>query len=66
MREGSAIILQYVAGHIIHSSHPVNKILKPLMHNIPKLLVTLKKSCNNCCKIFKVCLTILRCYALKG
>ena len=36
-----------------------------LMHNFPKWSDTLWKSCNKCCKIFKVCLTILRYYALK-
>ena len=38
----------------------------PLMHNVPKWLDTLQKSCSKCCKIFKVYLTILGHYALKG
>ena len=40
--------------------------LNPLMHNVPKWSDTLLKSWNNCYKIFKVCLTILGHYALKG
>ena len=34
--------------------------IKLLMHNVSKWLDTLKHSCSKCCKIFKVCLTILR------
>ena len=41
-------------------------IINPLMNNVLKWLDTLQKSCSKCCKIFKVCLTILRHYALKG
>ena len=37
-----------------------------LMHNVPKWSDRLSKSCSKCCKIFKVCLTILGHYALKG
>ena len=36
------------------------------MHNIPKWSDTLLKSYCICCKIFKVCQTILGHYALKG
>ena len=36
------------------------------MHNVPKWSDRLKKSCSKCCKIFKVCLTFLEHYALKG
>ena len=36
------------------------------MHNVLKWTGTLQKSCKECCKIFKVCLTILGRYALKG
>ena len=42
------------------------KIVNPLMHNVPKWPDTLQKSCSKCFKIFKVCLTILEHYALKG
>ena len=38
----------------------------PLMHNIPKWSDTLQKSCSICRKIFKVCLTNLGHYTLKG
>ena len=41
------------------------KGVNPLMHNVPKWSDTLHKSCSKCCKIFKVCLTILVHYALK-
>ena len=37
-----------------------------LMHNVPIWPDTLKRSCSICCKISKVCLTILGLYALKG
>ena len=40
-------------------------IINPLMNNVLKWLDTLQKSCSKCCKIFKVCLTILAHYALK-
>ena len=40
--------------------------LNILMHNVPKWSDTLLKSCTICCKIFKVCLTILGFYALKA
>ena len=36
------------------------------MHDLPNWSDTLKKSCSKCCNIFKVCLTILGHYALKG
>ena len=42
------------------------KIVNPLMHNVPKWSDTLQKSWSKCFKIFKVCLTILEHYALKG
>ena len=42
------------------------KHINPLMHNVPKWSDTLKKTCGKCCKIFKVCLTILGRYALNG
>ena len=42
------------------------KLFSPLMHNVPKWSDTLSRSCSICCKIFKVCLTILGYYALKG
>ena len=41
-------------------------VLNPLMQNVPKWSDTLKKSCNIWCKVFKVCLTILGHYVLKG
>ena len=41
-------------------------LFNPLMHNVPKWSDTLQKSCSKCCKLFKVCLTILGHYALKG
>ena len=44
--------------------HP--QCFNPLMHNVPKWSDRLLKSCSICCKIFKVCLTILGHYALKG
>ena len=34
--------------------------LNPLLRNVVKWSDTLSKSCSKCCKIFKVCLTILR------
>ena len=34
------------------------------MHNVSKWLDTLQKSCSICCKVFKVCLTILGRYAI--
>ena len=40
--------------------------INPLIHNVPKWSDTHLKSCSICCKIFKVCLTILGHYALKG
>ena len=47
-----------------------NKTVNPLIHNIPKWSDTLwsdtPKWPGKCCKINKVCLTILRHYALKG
>ena len=39
--------------------------LNPLMHNIPKQ-THFKNLAAKSCKIFKVCLTILEHYALKG
>ena len=39
--------------------------LNPLMHNLLKWPDALEKSCNTCCKIFKVCLTVLGNYAFK-
>ena len=44
----------------------VIKKFNPLMLNVPKWYDTLLKSCSICCKIFKVSLTILGHYALKG
>ena len=44
----------------------VCNVFNPLMHNVLKWSDTLQKSCSICCKIFKVCLTILRRYALRG
>ena len=41
------------------------KYFNHLKHNVPKWSDTLQKSCSKCCKIFKVCLTILAHYALK-
>ena len=38
----------------------------PLMRNAPKWSDTFLKSYSKCCRIFKVCLTILGHYALKG
>ena len=40
--------------------------INPLLYNVPRWSDTLERSRTKCCKIFKVCLTILRCYALKG
>ena len=44
---------------------PCVTFLNPLMHNVPKWSHTLK-SCSKCCKILKLCLTILGHYALNG
>ena len=41
-------------------------LFNPFMHNVPKWSDALLKSCSICCKIFKMCLTILGQYALKG
>ena len=38
----------------------------PLLRNVVKWSDTILKSCSKCCKIFKVCLTILRHYEVKG
>ena len=38
----------------------------PLLRNVAKWSDTLKKSCSKCCKIFKVCLTILQHCEVKG
>ena len=38
----------------------------PLMHNVTKWSDTVLKSCSKCCKIFKLCLTILGHYELNG
>ena len=40
--------------------------LNPLVHNVSNWSNTLEKSHSKCCKIFKVCLTILGHCALKG
>ena len=40
--------------------------IKPLLRNVVKWLDTLEKSCSKWCKIFKVCLTILRHCKVKG
>ena len=39
--------------------HPLDNI-NPLLLNVVKWSGTLSKSCSICCKIFKVCMTILR------
>ena len=46
----------------------IDLVFNSLMHNVSKWSDTLYKSAKSakCCKIFKVCLTILRHYALKG
>ena len=41
-------------------------VLNPLLRNVVKWLDKLQKSCSICCKIFKVCLTILRHCEVKG
>ena len=42
-------------------------MVNPAMHNnVPKWSKTLSKSCRKCCKISKVCLSILGHYALKS
>ena len=41
-------------------------IINPLLGNVVKWSDTLLKSCSICCKIFKVCLTILRHCEVKG
>ena len=53
-----------VSGHNLDTAK--TSTLDPLMHNVSKWSNTLQKSCSICCKIFKVCLTILEQYALKG
>ena len=40
--------------------------LNLLMHKVPKWPDTLKTSCSQCCKVFKVSLTILGHYKLKA
>ena len=40
--------------------------INPLLRNVVKLSDTLQKSCSKCCKIFKVCLIILRHCEVKG
>ena len=47
-------------------SYCQNYFFNPLMLNVREWSETLYKSCSKCCKIFKVCLTILGHYALKG
>ena len=47
---------------IIVNLYPVNT----LMYNVLKWSDKLEKSCPKCCKIFKVCMTMLGYYALKG
>ena len=42
------------------------KIINHLLRNVLKWSDTLKKSCSKCCKILKVCLTILRHCEVKG
>ena len=58
------IIIKYIRCKLFVQTlfHRVN----PSMHNVPKWLDKLQKSCIKCGKIFKVCLTILGHYALKG
>ena len=41
-------------------------MINPLMHNVLKWSDTLQKSCSKIYKVFKVCLTTLGHYALKG
>ena len=41
-------------------------LFNPLLRNVVKWPDTLLKSCSKCCKIFKVCLTILRNGEVKG
>ena len=40
--------------------------INPLMHNVPKWSDALLKSCSKCRKIFKLRLTMLGHYVLKG
>ena len=42
------------------------EIVNPLMHNVPKWSDTFLKFRSKRCNFLKVCLTILRRYALKG
>ena len=67
----SVILTGFKQGVVLPPSPPQDKPLKSppglgLMHNVPKWLDTLQKSCRKCCKTFKVCLTIFGRYALKG
>ena len=43
-----------------------NLNFNPLLRNVVKWSDTLLKCCSICCKIFKVCLTILRYCEVKG
>ena len=44
----------------------IMQYLNPLLCNVVNWSDTLQKSCSICCKIFKVCLTILRHCEVKG
>ena len=63
------INLLYLLWVVVNGSKYLSQLqssINPLMHNVPKWSDTLEKSCGKCCKIFKVCLTILGHYALNG
>ena len=55
-----------IAGHYQKTDNIEEMFLNTSVHNVPKWLNTLQKSCNKCCKIFKVYLTILGSCTLKG
>ena len=47
------------------SNFPSHEFFNYLLCNVVKWSDTLQKSCSKCCKIFKVCLAILRHYEVK-
>ena len=51
--------------YLVHQRLP-DKVFNSLIYNVPKWSNTLQKSRSICCEIFKVRLTILGHYALKG
>ena len=53
---------EFLTIEVLHITYKIN----PLLRNVVKLSDTLQKCCSKCCKIFKVCLTILRHCKIKG